>query len=141
MGLPTYIPRVLLVTDGLLQQTTTPGSILSAKNNKRLRWARHHQHWTNEEWKNIAWSDASRFLLRHADGRVRISHRKLEPMAPSCMVSTVQTAGGGVQLRDATELWCVSMVLQADEKKVCTRDCVVTGIKEKSSLDTIQLNQ
>jgi TPP-dependent trihydroxycyclohexane-1,2-dione (THcHDO) dehydratase len=38
----------ILVTDGLLQQTTTPGS--TAKNKKQqLQWACDHQHWTIEE--------------------------------------------------------------------------------------------
>ncbi|CDQ84117.1 unnamed protein product [Oncorhynchus mykiss] len=43
--------------------------LLSAENKKKqFHWARDCQHWTIEEWKNIAWFDESRFLLRHADG-------------------------------------------------------------------------
>ncbi len=46
--------------------------LLSAKNRKRrLKFAQAHQNWTIEDWKNVAWSDESRFLLRHSDGRVR----------------------------------------------------------------------
>ena len=38
--------------------------LLSAKNRKlRLQFARAHQNWTIEDWKNVAWSDESRFLL------------------------------------------------------------------------------
>ncbi len=54
-----------------------------------------HQNWTIEHWKNIAWSDESRFLLRHSDGRVRIWRKEHEIMDPSSLVSTVQAAGGG----------------------------------------------
>ncbi len=40
--------------------------LLSAKNRKRrLQFAHAHQNWTIEDWKNVAWSDESRFLLRH----------------------------------------------------------------------------
>ncbi len=47
--------------------------LLSAKNRKRrLQFAQAHQNWTIEDWKNVAWSDESRFLLRHSDSRVRI---------------------------------------------------------------------
>ncbi len=47
--------------------------LLSAKNRKRrLQFAQAHQNWTIEDCKNVAWSDESRFLLRHSDGRVRI---------------------------------------------------------------------
>ncbi len=46
--------------------------LLSAKNRKRrLQFAQAHQNWTIEDWKNVAWSVESRFLLRHSVGRVR----------------------------------------------------------------------
>ncbi len=72
--------------------------LLPAKNRKRrLQFAQAHQNRTIEDWKNVAWSDESRFLLRHSDGRVRIWHKEHEIMAPSCLVSTVK-AGGGVMV-------------------------------------------
>ncbi len=40
--------------------------LLSAKNRKRrLQFAQAHQNWTIEDWKNVAWSDESWFLLQH----------------------------------------------------------------------------
>ncbi len=44
--------------------------------------------------KNVAWSDESRFLLRHSDDRVRIWRKEHESMDPSCLVSIVQSGGG-----------------------------------------------
>ncbi len=74
--------------------------LLSAKNRKqRLQFTQAHKHWSIEDWKNIAWSDESRFLWRHSDGRVRIWHKEHESIDPSCLVSTVQAAGGGVMVR------------------------------------------
>ncbi len=47
--------------------------LLSAKNRKRrLQFAQAQQNWTIENWKNVAWSVESRFLLRHSDGMVRV---------------------------------------------------------------------
>ena len=70
--------------------------LLSAKNRKlRLQFAQAHQNWTIEDWKNVAWSDESRFQLRHSDCRVRIWRKQHESMDPSCLVSTVQAVGGG----------------------------------------------
>ncbi len=70
--------------------------LLPAKNRKwRLQVTQAHQNWTVEDCKNVAWSDESRFLLRHSDGRVRIWRKEHESMDPSCLVSTVQ-AGDGV---------------------------------------------
>jgi len=59
-----------------------------------LQFARDHQNWTVEDWKNVAWSDESQFLLRHSDGRVRIGHKQNENMDPSCLVTAVQAGGG-----------------------------------------------
>ncbi len=63
----------------------------------RLQFAQAHQNGTIEDWKNVAWSDESRFLLRHSDDRVRIWRKGHESMNPSCLVSMVQ-AGGGVMV-------------------------------------------
>ncbi len=42
--------------------------LLSDKNRKRrIQFTQAHQNWTIEDWKNIIWSDESRFLLRHSD--------------------------------------------------------------------------
>uniref|UniRef100_A0A9J7ZFD6 Transposase Tc1-like domain-containing protein n=1 Tax=Cyprinus carpio carpio TaxID=630221 RepID=A0A9J7ZFD6_CYPCA len=39
-------------------------SLLSAKNRKRrLQFTQFHQNWTIEDWKNVAWSVESQFLL------------------------------------------------------------------------------
>ncbi len=71
--------------------------LLSAKNRKRrLQFARAHQNWTREDWKNVAWSDESRFLLQHSDGRVIIWCKEHESIDPLCLVSMVQAGGGGV---------------------------------------------
>ncbi len=73
--------------------------LLSDKNRKqRLQFTQDHQNWTIEDWKNVVWSDESRFLLRHSDGRVRIWCKEHESMDPSCLVSMVQAAGCGVMV-------------------------------------------
>ncbi len=47
--------------------------LLSDKNRtRRIQFTQTHQNWTIEDWRNVAWSDESRFLLRHSDGRVII---------------------------------------------------------------------
>ncbi len=58
------------------------------------KFANAHQNWTIEDWKNVAWSDESRFLQQHSDGRVKIWRKEHESMDPSCLVSTVQACSG-----------------------------------------------
>ncbi len=63
--------------------------LLSAKNRtQRLQFTQARQNWTIEDWKNVAWSDESWFLLKHSDGGVRIWRKEHESMDPSCLVST-----------------------------------------------------
>ncbi len=55
--------------------------IRSDKNStRRLQFTQDHQNWTIEDWKNVAWSDESRLLLRHSDGSVRIWRKEHESM-------------------------------------------------------------
>ncbi len=71
--------------------------LLSSKNRtRRIQFTQTHQNWTIEDWKNIAWSDESRFLL-HSDVGSEFGVKGHESMDPSCLVSTVQ-AGGGVMV-------------------------------------------
>ncbi len=48
--------------------------LLSDKNRKQAL-----QSCTIEDWKNVAWSDESRFLLQHSDDRVRIWRKWIHP--------------------------------------------------------------
>ncbi len=67
--------------------------LLSAKNRKRrLQFTQDHQNWDNGRLNNFVWSDESRFLLRHSDGKEH------ESMDSSCLVSTVQAGGGCVMV-------------------------------------------
>ncbi len=73
--------------------------LLSDKNRKRrIQFTQAHQNWTIEDWKNVAWSDESWFLLQHSDARVRMCLKEHESMDPSCLVSTVQAGGDGVMV-------------------------------------------
>ncbi len=70
--------------------------LLSANKKRRLQFTQTHQSWTIEDWKNVAWSDESRFLMQHSDVRVRICRKEHESIDTSCLVPTVQAGGGGV---------------------------------------------
>ncbi|XP_073794451.1 si:ch211-226m16.3 protein isoform X4 [Danio rerio] len=53
--------------------------LLSANNRKlRLQFAQAQQNWTIEDWETIAWSDESRFLLRHSNVAEDIGPHQLE---------------------------------------------------------------
>ncbi|GBM69318.1 hypothetical protein AVEN_112658-1 [Araneus ventricosus] len=46
-------------------------------------------------WKRVAWSDESRFLIHHVDGRVRVRRLPGEQLLPSSTAGHTQAGGGG----------------------------------------------
>ncbi|GBO44027.1 Transposable element Tc1 transposase, partial [Araneus ventricosus] len=64
----------------------------------RLHWTREHRDWTLDEWKRVAWSDESRFLIHHVDGRVRVRRLPGEQLLPSCTAGHTQAGGGGIMI-------------------------------------------
>ncbi|KFM65621.1 Transposable element Tcb1 transposase, partial [Stegodyphus mimosarum] len=63
-----------------------------------LRWAREHRDWSMDQWERVAWSDESRFVNHHVDGRVRIRRLPGEQLLPQCTVGHTQAIGGGIIL-------------------------------------------
>ncbi|KAF3698669.1 hypothetical protein EXN66_Car014356 [Channa argus] len=65
---------------------------------ERLHWAHERQNWTMEQWKKVAWSGESRFLLHHVDGRVHVLRLPGEEMAQECTMERSQGSRGSVTL-------------------------------------------
>lgn len=65
---------------------------------KRLKWAREHQHWTIEEWKNVLWTDESKFELFGTRRRVFVRRSVGERTREECIAATVKHGGGSVMV-------------------------------------------
>lgn len=65
---------------------------------KRLQWARLHQHWTEEDWSKVLWSDESKFEVFGSKRRIFVRRSKTEKMLPACVVPTVKHGGGSVMV-------------------------------------------
>ncbi|KAK3553071.1 hypothetical protein QTP86_031172 [Hemibagrus guttatus] len=66
----------------------TVAQIAEEVNTGSDRKEREHQNWTTEEWKKVAWSDESRFLLNHVDGRVHVHRLPGEHVASGCTMGS-----------------------------------------------------
>ncbi len=64
----------------------------------RLRWCRQHRGWNLNMWRNIMFSDESRFCLRKLDGRVRVWRRRGERFADCCIDKVTAYGGGSVMI-------------------------------------------
>jgi transposase len=81
---------------GLGSYTTRKKPLLTEKHrNDRLRWCKEKRNW-EEEWKQMVWSDESRFALFESDGRVRVWRNPGEAYNKDCIQPTVKFGGGSV---------------------------------------------
>jgi transposase len=88
--------RKYLHNEGLGNYTAQKKPLLTRKQRKdRLRWSKDKKNW-QEEWKQVVWSDESRFALFESDGRVRVWRRAGDTYNKDCIQPTVKFGGGSV---------------------------------------------
>ncbi|GBL76894.1 Transposable element Tc1 transposase [Araneus ventricosus] len=94
----TQVQRTLLDM-GMCSRRPTRVPLLTKRHRQlRLQLSREHRDWIIDEWKRGVWSDESRFLNHHVDGRVRVRRLPGEQLLPSCTAGHTQVGGGGIML-------------------------------------------
>lgn len=72
---------------------------LTGKQKKaRLVWAKEHAKWTSDDWKNVVWSDESKFQLCDSDGREVVWIKKSESISEASIKPTKKFGGGNVMV-------------------------------------------
>ncbi|GFU90017.1 transposable element Tcb1 transposase [Trichonephila clavipes] len=94
----TTIQRTLLRL-GLRSRRLVRAHMLTAVHRRRkLEFARQYSSWTSTEWRHVAFSDESRFMLHRTDGRWRIRRETSERNHPATIAGTVQATGGSIMV-------------------------------------------
>lgn len=113
------------------------GPKLSAAHRQaRLRFAREHLDWTEEQWASILFTDECRTCLNGADGRKRVYRRRGERYAQSCIEERVPFGGGscmvwgGISMIGRTELVFIDMVRQNGRIGGLTAQRYITEVLE-----------
>ena len=65
---------------------------------KRLRWAKEHRHWTEEDWKRVLWTDESKLEVFGSHWRTFVRRRTSEKMLEECLTPSVKHVGGNVMV-------------------------------------------
>jgi transposase len=63
---------------------------------KRLIWAKTHQHWTVDDWKRVIFSDETKINLWNSDGIQYCLRKKDTPLQPFHIKQTVKHGGGNL---------------------------------------------
>lgn len=84
---------------GLMGHVSRKKPFVSLKNRKaRLLFARRHLNWTSDQWRNVLFTDESKFNMFGSDGKVYIRRRPKEEFDPRCTKKTVKGNGGSVMV-------------------------------------------
>ncbi|GFV19463.1 transposable element Tcb1 transposase [Trichonephila clavipes] len=94
----TTIQRTLLRL-GLRSRHLVRAPMLTAVHRRRrLEFARQYSSWTSTEWRQVEFSDESRFMLHRTDGRWRIRRETSERNHPATIAGTVRAGGGSIMV-------------------------------------------
>ncbi|GFY09307.1 tigger transposable element-derived protein 1 [Trichonephila clavipes] len=91
------IQRTLLRL-GLRSRRLVRAPMLTVHRRRRLEFARQYSSWTSTEWRQVAFSDESRFMLHRTDGRWRIRRETSERNHPATIAGKVQAGGGSIMV-------------------------------------------
>ncbi|KAG1600267.1 hypothetical protein G6F47_004757 [Rhizopus delemar] len=72
---------------------------LTARHRKsRLRWAKEHLNWTEDQWRSVVWSDESRFCVEGSKRGKRVLRKEGERYDKRDIISTAKWGGGGAMV-------------------------------------------
>ena len=88
--------RRRLLESGLRGYIAKKKPFICERNRKaRLRFAKEHKDWTEEQWGRVLWSDESKFNVRAPDGARYVRRMEGESLRLNCLRGTVKHGGGG----------------------------------------------
>lgn len=65
---------------------------------KRLAFAKKYRHWTEQDWKNVIWTDESSFELEKTSRQIRVWRKTHEAYASHCLAPTFKSGRSSVMV-------------------------------------------
>lgn len=114
---------------GLTARRPVKKPFLSTVNiQKRLTWARDHQHWSKAQWDRVLWSDESPYQTFMPQKKAFVRRRPGERYHPDCILPTVKHGGGTAMVWGCMSSAGVGCIQRADGK--INSECYTTILQE-----------
>ena len=65
---------------------------------ERLKWARDHSSWTSEDWRNVLWSDETKFCLVKSEGKEYVWVKEEGRLGGDAVIGTNKYGGGKIMM-------------------------------------------
>lgn len=102
---------------GLYGRAAVKKPFISKKNKRaRLEFAREYLHWTSDEWKNVAFSDETKFNLVGSDGRQYVRRPRGARNNVRYQMPTVKFGGGSVMVWGVFSAYGVGPLVRINER-------------------------
>ncbi|GAB1860734.1 SFRICE 017567 [Camponotus japonicus] len=101
---------------------------------KRLEWALQHRNWTMEQWKNVLWTDESKFEVFGSHHRIFVRSSS-EKLIPQCVVPTVKYGGGSIMVwgcfsgHGIGDFVKIEGIMKKDYKKILVQNAIPSGLR------------
>jgi transposase len=88
-----------LKKEGFASASKMKKPLLSKKHRQaRLEFAQRHQHWTDDDWNKVVWSDESKINRLGSDGRKWCCKKAREGLLPRHVQPTLKFGGGSIMV-------------------------------------------
>lgn len=107
--------------------------LLSKKNIKaRLNFAKKYEHYTEEDWRKVIWSDETKINRYTTDGRQWSWKREGEPLTQKDFIQTVKHGGGNIKIWGCFTAFGVGSLQKIDGNmnKIMYLDILKSKLKE-----------
>jgi hypothetical protein len=91
---------------------------------KRLAFAKEHRHWTENDWKNVIWTDESSFELGKMSRQIRVWRKPHEAYASQCLAPTFKSGRSSVMVWGAFTGFHKSPLVLMPEGERTTNDFI-----------------
>ena len=134
--------RRILTRSGLKAHIKRKKPLLQKKHRQaRLSFAKKYQHWTEQDWSKIIWSDESKFMIFGSDGKQYCWRRPSESLQDKNVTPTVKYGGGSIMVWGCMTFHGIGYLCRIDNGLDSELYCQILGDELEETILWYNLNK